>query len=102
MQNLVKNSIHLPKFKPCSVNSSATVVHPARNLRLPTTDVYTEDDKQLTVEAHLPHFDEKDIDVHFDRGALTSFAPKHEQNRTRNGTSSVKGSSSFLSPHRTA
>ena len=43
-----------------------------RSLRgkLPTTDIYVEDDKQLVVEAHLPNFDERDITVDVDKGAL--------------------------------
>lgn len=45
----------------------------------PTTDVYTEDDKQLTVEAHLPDFQQKDISVDIDRGALVIQAEKHEK-----------------------
>ena len=34
---------------------------PMKNMSLPTTDVYTEDDKKLVVEAHLPNFDDKDV-----------------------------------------
>lgn len=52
---------------------------PMKSMQLPTTDVYTEDDKQLTVEAHLPNFDEKDIDVHIDGDSLIIRAEKHEK-----------------------
>jgi HSP20 family protein len=51
----------------------------ARTAALPTTDVYTEDDKQLTVETHLPNFSEDDISVNVDQGALVIQAEKHEK-----------------------
>ena len=47
--------------------------------KLPTTDVYTEDDKALVVEAQLPNFDEKDITVNVDRGELVIQAERHEK-----------------------
>ncbi|WP_426319909.1 Hsp20/alpha crystallin family protein [Microbacterium sp. E-13] len=47
--------------------------------RMPTTDVYTEDDKALIVEAHLPNFDEQDVSVDVDRGALVIQAQRHEK-----------------------
>ena len=47
--------------------------------QMPTTDVYTEDDKALIVEAHLPNFDEKDVSVDVDRGALVIQAERHER-----------------------
>jgi len=50
-----------------------------RGIATPTTDVYTEDDKKMTAEVHLPHFDEKDISVDVDEGALVIQAERHEQ-----------------------
>jgi HSP20 family protein len=50
-----------------------------RALRLPTTDVYTEEDKRLVVEAHLGDFDEKDISVDLDKGVLVIQAERHER-----------------------
>lgn len=47
--------------------------------RMPTTDVYTDDDKTLVVEAHLPNFAEKDVTVSVDQGALIIQAERHEQ-----------------------
>ena len=51
--------------------------------RRPTTDVYTEDGNRLTVEAHLPQFDEKDITVDIDidiaQDALVIPAERHEK-----------------------
>jgi len=50
-----------------------------RSAALPTTDVYTEDDKQLTVETHLPNFSEDDVNVNVDQGALVIQAQKHDK-----------------------
>ena len=54
--------------------SSSTGRHAA-----PTTDIYTEDDSKLTVEAHLPGFAEKDVDVDIDGGALVIRAQRQER-----------------------
>lgn len=66
---------------------------PTKNMQLPTTDVYTEDDKQLTVEAHLPNFDEKDIDVHLDGDTLVIRAEKHETEKDKTKKYIVRESS---------
>lgn len=67
-----------------------------RNLRgkLPTTDVYTEDDKELVIEAHLPNFDEKDITVNVDKGALVIQAERHEQEEDKKKKYVIRESSS--------
>jgi len=67
---------------------------PLRTGRVPTTDVYTEDDKQLTVEAHLPNFEDKDIDVHVDNGALVISAERHEKEEDKKKKYIVRESSS--------
>ena len=67
---------------------------PARRTALPTTDVYTEDDKQLIVEAHLPNFDDKDVNVHVDGHALIISAEKHEQEKDKSKKYVVRESSS--------
>lgn len=67
---------------------------PSKALQMPTTDVYTTDDKQLTVEAHLPNFDQKDIDVHVDKGFLVIRAEKHEQEKDKSKKYIVRESSS--------
>ncbi len=54
-----------------------------KGVQIPTTDVYTEDDKQMVVEAHLPNFEEKDIDVSVDKGALVIRAEKHEKDEEK-------------------
>ena len=59
-----------------------------------TTDVYTEDDKQLIVESHLPHFEDKDVDVSVDRGYLTIRAEKREKEEDKKKKYVVRESSS--------
>lgn len=65
-----------------------------KGLQLPTTDVYTEDNKRLVAEVHLPNFDEKDIDVHVDKGALVIHAEKHEKEEDKKKKYVVRESSS--------
>lgn len=67
---------------------------PAKQLQMPTTDVYTEDDKQLVVEAHLPNFEDKDVDVHVDGTALVVRAERHEQEKDKSKKYVVRESSS--------
>jgi len=67
---------------------------PFRGVNLPTTDVYTEGDKQMVVEAHLPNFDQNDINVDIDDGALIIQAEKHEKEEDKNKKYMVRESSS--------
>lgn len=67
---------------------------PVKAMQLPTTDVYTEDDKQLTVEAHLPNFSDEDVDVSVDDGALVIRAEKHEKEEDKGKKYVVRESSS--------
>jgi HSP20 family protein len=62
--------------------------------KLPTTDVYTEDDKALVIEAHLPNFEEEDITVNVDRGALVIQAERHEKEEDKKKQYVVRESSS--------
>lgn len=62
----------------------------------PTTDVYTEDDKQLSVEIHLPNFDNNDISVSVDQGALVIQAEKHEKEEDKGKRYVVRESSSSM------
>lgn len=65
-----------------------------KGISLPTTDVYTNDDKSLVVEAHLPNFAEGDIDVHVENGALVIQAEKHEKEEDKKKKYVVRESSS--------
>lgn len=60
---------------------------------MPITDVYTEDDSKLTVEANLPGFHESDISVDVDRGALVIQAEKHEKEEDKGKRYVVRESS---------
>ncbi len=61
---------------------------------MPATDVYTRDDKELVVEAHLPHFEDKDVDISVDKGALVIRAEKHEEEKDKDKKYVVRESSS--------
>ena len=63
-------------------------------MQMPTTDVYTKDDKELHIEAHLPNFEQKDIDIHIDKGALVIRAERHEQEKDKDKKYIVRESSS--------
>lgn len=52
-------------------------------MQIPTTDVYTEDDERMIVEAHLPNFNDKDIDISVDKGMLVIRAEKHESDEEK-------------------
>lgn len=67
---------------------------PVATMQMPMTDIYTEDDKHMKVEAHLPNFDEKDIDVHVDKGVLVISAEKHEKEEDKKKKYVVRESSS--------
>lgn len=61
---------------------------------IPTTDIYTEDDSKLTVEAHLPGFADADIDIDVESGALVIRAEKHEKEEDTGKKYVVRESSS--------
>jgi HSP20 family protein len=65
-----------------------------RRVNIPTTDVYTNDDKELVVEAHLPNFDEKDVSVNVENGALVIQAENHEKEEDKKKKYVVRESSS--------
>ena len=60
----------------------------------PATDVYVNDDKEMIVEAHLPNFEEKDVDISVDKGALVINAEKHEKEEDKKKKYVVRESSS--------
>lgn len=66
----------------------------ARALQLPTTDIYTRDDKELIVEAHLPHFTDEDVNISIDKGVLEIQAEKHEKEEDKDKKYVVRESSS--------
>lgn len=68
---------------------------PFKGVSLPTTDVY-EKDNQLVVEAHLPNFDDNDIDVHVENDTLVIQAQRHEREEDKDKQFVVRESSSSL------
>ena len=67
---------------------------PIKSMQMPTTDVYTKDDKELHIEAHLPNFEQKDINIHVDKGALIISAERHEKEKDKGKKYVVRESSS--------
>lgn len=67
---------------------------PLKGVNIPTTDVYTKDDKELAVEAHLPNFNQDDIAINVDNGALVIQAEKHEKEEDKTKKYVVRESSS--------
>lgn len=66
---------------------------PIKAVNIPTTDVYTRDN-QLMVEAHLPNFEQKDINIQVDEGALVISAERHEKEEDKDKKYVVRESSS--------
>jgi len=66
---------------------------PSPRATLPTTDVYTEGDKELVVDAYLPNFEEKDINVTVDHGALVIQAERREKEEDKDKKYVVRESS---------
>lgn len=67
---------------------------PFHGVNLPTTDVYTNEDKELVVETHLPNYEQDDIDIHIENGALVISAEKHEKEEDKKKKYVVRESSS--------
>lgn len=66
---------------------------PLKGVNIPTTDVYTKDNT-LTVEAHLPNFEQKDVNIQVDNGALVISAERHEKEEDKDKKYVVRESSS--------
>ena len=66
---------------------------PVKGVNIPTTDVYTKDN-ELGVEAHLPNFDQKDVDIRVENNALVVSAERHEKEEDKDKKYVVRESSS--------
>lgn len=66
---------------------------PIKGVNIPTTDVYTKDN-QLTVEAHLPNFEQEDINIEVNEGALIISAKRHDKEEDKDKRYVVRESSS--------
>jgi len=69
-------------------------ITPIKGVNLPTTDVYTKDDSELIIEAHLPNFNQDDVDVHIEEGSLIIQAEKHEKEEDKDRKYVIRESSS--------
>ncbi len=64
-----------------------------KGTNIPTTDVYTKDN-QLVVEAHLPNFEHKDVNIQVEGNALIVSAERHEKEEDKGKKYVVRESSS--------
>lgn len=64
-----------------------------KGVNIPTTDVYTKDNS-LIVEAHLPNFEQKDVNIQVDGNALIVSAERHEKEEDKSKKYVVRESSS--------
>lgn len=70
------------------------LLSPFKGVNIPTTDVYTDDNNQLVVEAHLPNFNQEDVGIEVDDGALVIQAARHEKEEDKGKKYVVRESSS--------
>lgn len=66
---------------------------PFKGGNIPTTDVFTKDN-ELIVEAHLPNFDQKDVNIQVDNNNLLIQAQRHEKEEDKDKKYVVRESSS--------
>lgn len=66
---------------------------PIKGVNIPTTDVYTKDNA-LVVEAHLPNFEQSDINIQVEDNALIVSAERHEKQEDKSKKYVVRESSS--------
>ena len=66
---------------------------PLKGVNIPTTDVYTKDNA-LIIEAHLPNFEQSDINIQVEDNALIVSAERHEKQEDKDKKYVVRESSS--------
>lgn len=64
-----------------------------KGVNIPTTDVYTENN-HLKVEAHLPNFERKDVNIQVEGNSLVVSAERHEKEEDKGKKYVVRESSS--------
>lgn len=64
-----------------------------KGVNIPTTDVYIKDN-QLKVEAHLPNFEQDDVNIQVENNALVISAERHEKEEDKNKKYVVRESTS--------
>ena len=66
---------------------------PLKGVNIPTTDVFTKDNN-LVVEAHLPNFEQKDVNIEVENGTLVISAERHGKEEDKGKQYVVRESSS--------
>lgn len=69
------------------------LLSPFKGVNIPTTDVYTKEGS-LIVEAHLPNFEQNDINIQVEDNALIVSAERHEKEEDKGKQYVVRESSS--------
>lgn len=69
---------------------------PMAAVHMPTTDIYTNDNKEMIVEAQLPNFKNEDVHVSVDDNYLVIQAEKYEKEEDKKKKYVVRESSSSL------
>src|SRR5688572_13179608 len=64
-----------------------------KGVNIPTTDVYTKDNA-LLIEAHLPNFEQDDVNIQVENNALVISAERHEKEEDKDKKYVVRESSS--------
>ena len=64
-----------------------------KGVNIPTTDVYTKDNR-LRIEAHLPNFEQEDVNIQVENNALVINAERHEKEEDKDKKYVVRESSS--------
>lgn len=65
---------------------------PFKGVNIPTTDVYTKDNT-MVVEAHLPNFDQKDVNIEVEDNALVISAERYDKEEDKGKQYVVRESS---------
>jgi HSP20 family protein len=65
---------------------------PFKGVNIPTTDVFTKDNN-LVIEAHLPNFEQKNINIEIENGVLIISAERHEKDEDKGKQYVVRESS---------
>lgn len=68
-------------------------ISPLKSMNIPTTDVYTKNN-QLIVEAHLPNFEQQDVNIQVENNVLIISAERHEKEEDKDKKYVVRESSS--------
>lgn len=69
-----------------------------KGINIPTTDVYSKNN-EMVVEAHLPNFEQKDVNIQIENNVLVISAERHEKEEDKSKKYFVRESSSSFYRH---